>query len=149
MRNEASGSPGQRKVAQAQTSLPCFSVEQGDKQTPELLLPIKTPGYRDNAQCPTEVGLDTPGGLDPGGAATSATSATSAAPPPPPPTSTSTLTIAPTTEAVWIVTHGVGHPSTVCTWHVHKRTVGGSPNYSSHPHFGAVRLVMERGLLPE
>ena len=71
MRNEASGSPGQRQVAQAQTSLPCFCVEQGDKRTPELLLPIKTPGYRDNAQCPTEVGLDTPGGLDPGGAATS------------------------------------------------------------------------------
>ena len=49
-------------------------------------------------------------------------------PPPPPPTSTSTLTIAPTTEAVWIVTHGVGHPSTECTWHIHKRTVGGSPH---------------------
>ena len=39
----------------------------GDKQTPELLLPIKTPGYRDNAQCPTEVDLDTPGGAGPWG----------------------------------------------------------------------------------
>merc|ERR1711934_1043440 len=76
------------------------------------------------------------GGAGPWGAATSHTSA---APPPPPPTSTSTLTIAPTTEAVWIVTHGVGHPSTECTWHVHKRTVGGSPHYP-HPHLGAVGL---------
>ena len=124
----------------------CRAGGQADAGAPAA---YKNPGLQRQRSVSHGGGFGHPGGGSTrGGLLHRYTSTTSAAPPPPPSTSTST-TIAPITEAVWIVTHGVGHPSTECTWHVHKRTVGGSPNYSSHPHRGAVGLVMERGLLPE